>query len=195
MREQSSTESAEAVMTIRRALTAAMMLGMAAGPALAAAPRGWSTYTDLRHGWSISYPTNFSVNPRYQSLSVDPPVGGVSFALPESFGRGTNLNEALVSVQVLPGRNCKPSQFLSDPEEVKTLKADGRTYITATMPDGGMSQMRDTTLFLVRGTCTAVTYFVHSTQREVIDPPPKQFDEAKLTRLFDGIRATLTLRK
>jgi hypothetical protein len=47
----------------------------------------------------------------------------------------------------------------------------------------------------VSGTCTAVTYFVHSTERTVIDPMPKEYDDAKLTKLFDSIRATLTLKK
>ena len=182
-------------MTMGRVLIGALVLGAAVLPAAADAPKGWKTYTDAKAGWSISYPANFAVDTQYQSLAMDPPVSGVSFSVPETWGKGTNLNEALVSVQVLPGKTCKPSQFLSDPEEVRTVKADGRTYLTATMPDGGMSQMRVTTLFLVSGTCTAVTYFVHSTQREVIDPMPKQYDDAKLTRLFDQIRATLTLRK
>jgi len=181
-------------MAVRQVVVAALAVAAVAGAAHAA-PAGWKTYTDAKGGWSISYPANFTVDTKYQSLAMDPPVNGVSFSVPESYGRGTNLNEALVSVEMLPGRNCKPSQFLSDPEETKTVKADGRTYITATMPDGGMSQMRVTTLFLVSGTCTAVTYFVHSTQREVIDPMPKQYDDAKLTRLFDQIRATLTLRR
>lgn len=182
-------------MKIKQGLVVAAVATLAVTSASAATPKGWKTYTDARNGWSISYPANFTVDTHFTSMTVDPGVHGVSFSLPESWGKGTNLNEASVSVQVLPGRNCKPSQFLSDPEEVKTVKADGRTYITATMPDGGMSQMRDTTLFLVSGTCTAVSYFVHSTQREVIDPMPKQFDEKRLTKLFDSIRATLTLKK
>jgi len=182
-------------MTMKRALFVAVVLGVAAASAAAAPPKGWKTYTDAKAGWSISYPANFTVDTKYQSVTADPAVNGVSFAVPESFGKGTNLNEAMVTVQVLPGKDCKPARFLSDPEDVKTVKADGRTYTTATMPDGGMSQSRDTTLFLVSGTCTAVTYFVHSTERTVIDPMPKEYDAAKLTKLFDSIRATFTMKK
>ncbi|MBL6852205.1 MAG: hypothetical protein ISS15_17230 [Alphaproteobacteria bacterium] len=182
-------------MTIRRVLVVATMLGAAATAATAAPPKGWKTYTDAKNGWSISYPANFTVDPKYQSIEIDPPVHGVSFSIPESYTKGTNLDDALVAVEVLPGKNCKPAQFLSDPEEVKTLKADGRTYVTAFMPDSGMMQQRSTNLFLISGTCTAVTYFVHSTERTVIDPPPKQYDDARLTKLFDSIRATFTLKK
>lgn len=173
----------------------AAAFALALSSAAAAPPKGWKTYTDAKGGWSISYPANFTVDKTYESIAVDPAVHGVSFAVPESYGKGTNLNEAMVTVQVLPGKNCKLSQFLGDPEEVKALNADGRTYMTAMMPDSGMMQQRNTYVFLIKGTCAAVTYFVHSTERTVIEPMPKEYDDKKLTKLFDSIRATFTLKK
>lgn len=182
-------------MTIKQAMVVMAMLGVAAAPATASVPKGWKTYTDAKGGWSISYPANFTVDKTYQSNTVDPGVHGVAFNLPESWSTGTNLDDALVSVQVLPGTNCKPEKFVSDVEDLKTIKADGRTYLTTMMPDGGMMQQRNTTLFLIKGTCTAITYFVHSTERTVVDPMPREFDEKKLMKLFDSIRATFTLKK
>src|SRR5579862_9297758 len=62
----------EIAMTTARVLTVAMMLSVVALPAMAAAPNGWKTYTDARAGWSISYPANFTVDRKYQSLTIDP---------------------------------------------------------------------------------------------------------------------------
>lgn len=179
-------------MAVRQTGIAALALVAAAGMA-DAAPAGWKTYTDAKAGWSIAYPANLVVDAGYKFPYPETP--GVSFAVPQSYTQGTNLNEAWLSVETVPGTNCKPDKFADGPEDIRTLKADGRTYITATASDSGMMQQRNSTLFVVSGTCTAVRYFVHSTERSVMDPPPKQFDEAKLTRLFDRMRATLTLKK
>jgi hypothetical protein len=174
---------------------AVSILGLAlAALATSAVAADWKAYTDDRRGWSISYPADFRVDRDYRYEIVTPSPTGVSFAVPRSMKRGTNLNEAALSVERLPGRNCRPAQFVDDPQDIAAVRADGRTYIKATGSDAGMSQYRDTTLFLVKGTCTAVRYFTHSTNPGVMDPPPREFDAARLTRLFDKMRATLKLR-
>ena len=160
-----------------------------------AAPAEWKTYTDAKAGWSISYPANFVVNKDGETNGAPDGVKSTTFSVPESYGKGTNLNEASISVDTRPGKNCKPGQFVDPVEDVKTLKADGRTYIAATSSDAGMSQYYATSIFIVKGTCLAVRYFTHSTNRMVIDPPPKEFDDKKLTKLFDSVRATLVLKK
>ena len=180
---------------IKQALVVAMAMGLVAGAATAAPPKGWKSYTDAKAGWSVSYPANFTVNTKFTPEGMDAPITGVSFSVPDSYTKGTNLNEGHISVETRAGKNCKAAQFVDPVEDERTIEADGRVYRSATSSDAGMSQYYATSLFIVDGTCLAVRYFTHSTATGVFDPPPKEFDAKKLDKLFDSIRATLTLRK
>ena len=182
-------------MTIKQALVVATVVGLVASAAAAAPPKGWKTYTDTKHGWSISYPANFKVSTDYSPEGLDFPITGVSFSVPDSYAKGTNLDEASISVETRAGKDCKGAQFVDPVETEGKLKADGRVYRTATSSDAGMSKYYATSIFIIDGTCMAVRYFTHSTSPGVYDPPPKVFDDKKLDKLFDSIRATLTLKK
>ncbi|MEJ1970801.1 MAG: hypothetical protein WDN03_19555 [Rhizomicrobium sp.] len=167
-----------------------------------AAPAGWKTYTQKGLGWSIAYPASFVVDDKHASPSPlpDQTIAGVAFEIPESMTTGTNLGsgDTGVIVESLPGRDCKPSQFVDPADAVRPLKADGRTYTMAGSEDAGAGNLYETRIFVVNGTspCIAVRYLVHSTNIANYDPGTvKAFDEKKLTALFDGIRATLTLTK
>jgi len=182
-------------MRVERVLMAAAAVMEIAAPAAADAPKGWKTYTDAKAGWSISYPANFKVNRRYTYARLTPAIPGVSFSVPGSYTKGTNLEEGTLSVETLPGKACKPAQFLDDtPEDIKPLKADGRSYISANYHDAGMSHLATTELFVIEGTCTAVRYLASSVAAGALDPMPKEYDPVKLDKLFDSIRATLKLK-
>ena len=177
------------------ALIAAGALGQAQ-----AAP--WPRYTDARLGWSIGYPPHWIVNPKFVSVSLGPDhnIDGVSFAIPGSFQPGTNLSHdnTTLSVESVPGANCKASQFVAPAEHVHVLRADGRIYTAATSEDAGAGNRYETLLFVLNGTspCIAVRYVIHSTAFENYDPGTiRRFDRAKLIAAFDAIRATLTLGK
>lgn len=178
-------------------LTAA--LALAASPS-AAAP--WKHYSDNRLGWSIAYPAGWKVDPNYVSSSLGPDheIKGVSFAIPDSVQPGTNLshNDTAISIESLPGADCKPAQFVDPAEHVHKVKADGRTYTAADSGDAGAGNRYETQIFMIDGTspCLAVRYFIHYAAIENFDPGTiKAFNEKKLIALFDRIRATLTLSK
>jgi len=169
----------------------------ACGPAASA---GWKTYTNPTLHYSISYPEGWKIDPNYVSVSLGPDheIKGVAFVIPENLARGTNLshNDTELSVESIPGANCKPSQFLDPAEHIRTLKADGRTYTTADSGDAGAGNRYDTMLFVVDGTspCIAVRYFIHYTNVENYDPGTvKAFNRPALVKQFDAIRATLKL--
>ncbi len=163
-----------------------------------AASAGWKTYTNPALHYSISYPESWKADPNFVSVSLGPDheIKGIAFVIPESLARGTNLshNDTEISVESIPGTNCKPSQFLDPAEHVRKLKADGRTYTTAESGDAGAGNRYETVLFVVDGTspCMAVRYFIHSTNIQNYDPGTvKAFDRAALIKQFDAIRATL----
>ena len=182
-----------------------ILLGLAIAGAMTtaeAAPAGWKHYTDVKLGWTIAYPPQWKVDPNYVSASLGPDheIKGVSFAIPDSVQPGTNLshNDTALSVESLPAKDCKPAQFVDPAENVRTVKADGRTYTAADSGDAGAGNRYETHLFIVNGTspCIAVRYFIHYSAVENFDPGSiKQFNDAKLIALFDSLRATLTLGK
>src|SRR6185437_9066269 len=96
-----------------------------------------------------------------------------------------------LSVESIPGRSCKPAQFVDPAENVHKRHAAGRTYIAASSEDAGAGNRYETQLFVVAGSCLAVRYFIHYAAIENFDPGTvKAFDRARLLRTFDAIRAT-----
>ena len=183
-------------MVVKRVLIAAAAVVLVATSSAAdVVPKGWKTYSDTKNGWSISYPTNFTVNANYVPEGYDGlPIKAVSFDVPASYGKGTNLVTGRLSVETHTGKSCQPAQFFDDtPENIKPLKADGRTYISATFGEGAMMHSYDSHIFVIQGTCLAVRYFTVSTSTGAVEGV-KEFDAAKLEKLFDSLRATLKLK-
>lgn len=179
------------------------LLAMVSAPLAAcgqAASAGWKTYSSPALHYSISYPESWRVDPNFVSVSLGPDheIKGTAFVIPQSLARGTNLshNDTEISVEGIPGANCKPSQFLDPAEHVRKLKADDRTYTSASSGDAGAGNRYETMLFVVDGTspCIAVRYFIHSTNVQYYDPGTvREFDRSALIKQFDAIRATLKL--
>jgi hypothetical protein len=179
----------------------AAAIALLAPMAASAAPAGWPRYGDPKLGFSISYPPQWKLDTHYVSASLGPdhPIYGVAFHIPASVAAGTNLSDyTSISVESIPGTShCKPSQFVDPAENVRKVKADGRTYSAADSEDAGAGQRFETELFVVDGTapCIAVRYFIRSSAFENFDPGSvKRFNRAALIRQFDAIRATLKVK-
>lgn len=182
-------------MNLSQTLLAAAAFAALAAPA-AASP--WQHYSDATLGWSISYPQGWKADPNYVSPAHG--IHGVSFTIADSVQPGTNLshNNTAISVENLPGKDCKPSQFVDPADHVHKLRADGRTYLAADSEDAGAGNFYETRIFVIPGTspCLAVRYLIHSTNIGAYDPGTiKAFNEKKLVRMFDAIRASLILTK
>jgi len=184
----------------RSGFLAAVVVSLA--PCANSAAAGWHTYADSKLHYSVSYPDGWKVDPNFVSVSLGPDheIKGVAFVIPESIGRGTNLshNDTELSVESIPGANCKPRQFVDPADDVHSLKADGRTYSVATSGDAGAGNLYETMLFVVDGTspCIAVRYFIHSTNIQNYDPGTvRAFNRERLIERFDEIRRTLKLSR
>lgn len=179
----------------------AVAICAAGSSAAQAAPPSWRTYTDHVLGFTISYPSDWKVDPRYvyAGFGPDHDIHGVAFAIPSSLARGTNLspNMTIVSVESVPGGSkCDASRFIPDPQDLKTLHNAGRIWATANTQDAGAGNFYDFAVFALPGTspCLAVRYTIHSTNIGNYDPGTvKEFDRAALIKTFSAIRRSLHL--
>ena len=159
------------------------------------------TYVNGTEGFSLRYPTGYTVDEAYQYQELGPgkDIGGVKFTIPASLAAGTNLSsDSYVSVEEIPSATaCSASLFLdSAGTTTSTVTDNGTTYSMGTNTGAGAGNRYAETVYAIPGTnpCIAVRYYVHY---GVIDNYPagsvKQFDQAALTAQFDAIRRTLTI--
>jgi len=164
-----------------------------------AVPKSWKTFADEKHGFAISYPGNWRVDPGYVYNGFDHDIHGVAFFVPEGQTRGTNLSPSWtgVTVEHVDAAKCDATKFLPDPQDLKTLNNAGHLWSTANMTDAGAGNFYDIAVFALPGTkpCLAVRYTIHSTNIGNYDPGTvKEFDRDGLIRTFAKIRHTLVLK-
>ncbi len=179
-----------------------LALALALTAATASQAAGWHRYTNSELGYSISYPSGWTVDTAYEydGLGPDHAIRGTAFTVPAAMAAGTNLGgDTKLSVESLPGSNCQPSQFVDPAQNVHQIVSHGIGYTVATSADAGAGNRYETTVFVADGTspCLAVRTFIHYSAIENFDPASgvKAFDRAKLLAAFDRIRATLRLGK
>ncbi|MCX6820079.1 MAG: hypothetical protein NT019_02235 [Candidatus Adlerbacteria bacterium] len=160
----------------------------------------WSTYTSTKFGFSIRYPKEYRLETPYAYSALGPglTIPGVKFDISTTSTKGTNLaQDTGVSVETLTTtRSCTADLFVHTNDTVKTMVDHGTTYSVAESSDAGAGNLYHETIFALPGTspCTAVRYFIHSTQ--LGNYPPNTvvaFDQTALLAQFDAIRQTLVL--
>lgn len=162
-------------------------------------------YTSSAKGFSLRYPTGFTVDEAYsyQELGPGKDISGVKFTIPASLATGTNLsNDSYLSVEEIPQtqtQTCDASLFLDlqDGATSQTLSDGDLTYSVASSTGAGAGNRYAETVYAIPGTspCVAVRYLIHY---GVIENYPagtiKEFDMNAITNLFDNIRRTLVLQ-
>ena len=172
--------------------------GSAAPPPTSTDPAGWTRYTSA--GFSIAAPPGWTADAShdYQALGPGKDIHGLALTIPADLAKGTNLSTgSYVAVETLPGATtCTAAAFLSDSIAAPSVTENGVTYSVATSSDAGAGNFYDETVYAVQGSspCTAVRYFIHSTNIGNYDPGTiKAFDGKALVAQFDAIRMTLKL--
>jgi membrane-bound inhibitor of C-type lysozyme len=163
----------------------------------------WKSYETAALGYSIRYPSGYTLNTTYvnQTLGPGKDISGVQLVIPATEATGTNLAaDSGVSVEQLPSAtSCTADQFIGDQVGSTTEVVDnGVTYSVAKGSDAGAGNLYSETVYALPGTspCTAVRYFVHSNQ--IGNYPPGKvtaFDQVSLLNEFDGIRRSLVIAK
>jgi hypothetical protein len=111
---------------------------------------------------------------------------------------GTNLSaDSYVSVEELPNAtSCTASLFLNDTVKTSTTTDNGTDYSFAQGADAGAGNLYTEMVYAIPGSspCTAVRYFIHSTQLANYPAGTRvAFDQNALVAQFDQIRRTLIL--
>lgn len=169
----------------------------APNPAPAEVPQ---TSTYATSTFSIRYPSDFTLDERYVNDIVVPtkPIRGVKFSVPKAMTEGVNLSaDSGISVEWLPrAKQCTGDIYLADIVKPFELAVGSTTYSVATSTGVAAGNIYEERVYAIVGSnpCTAVRYFIHSTNIGNYDPDVvTEFDHAGLVGAFDVIRDSLTL--
>jgi len=170
----------------------------AAGPA---APQQMATSTYATTTFSVVYPQDFTANDAYVYDQVNPkkPISGVKFIIPIAMATGTNLSsyDTGISIEQLPrAKNCTGDIYLAANVKPSTVNENGVEYSLATSSGAAAGNIYEEMVYALSGSspCTAVRYYIHST--EISNYPPgavQEFNSAALMEAFDKIRQSLQL--
>lgn len=148
------------------------------------------TYTNAEVGYTVEYPKDFTV-------SSD--IKGVKFTIPESMATGTNLSsDTGVSVEVsMLSSSCSYTDFLDTTVSTSTLVEGNTTYLVAKGGGAAAGNLYDEYVYVLQNhaPCTAVRYFIHSTQLgNYPEGTVTAFDQSALVAKFDAIRRSLKFK-
>jgi len=156
-------------------------------------------YSDSIKGFSIRYPSDFTVldTYKYQELGPGKDIAGVKFTIPLSMKTGTNLgSDSYISVEeISKTQTCTASLFL-DQGKAHTLTDGNITYSVASSTGAGAGNRYEETVYAtpITNGCLAIRYFIHY---GVLENYPvgmvKQFDKQALLNQFDAIRHSLII--
>lgn len=157
------------------------------------------TFASSTLGYSFQYPKGYTINPDYAYDQFGPKklVHGVKVIIPADMATGTNLSsfDTGVSVEQLPhAKKCTADIYLTQNVKAQTVDDAGVTYSLASTSDAGAGNLYNEIVyaFPTSKPCTAVRYFIHSTN--IGNYPPgavTEFDRAALLAQFDAIRQSI----
>jgi hypothetical protein len=187
---------------MRKAGLVIAALGMI-GCAQAAEP-GWSTYTDAKRGFSISYPSDWKVNPafvdkgyRFFQGETDDTRDGIAFSPTTDIAPGTTLqsNQLVLAVErARAGDACTAAAFLTDPPpDYFTQRIVDKPEAVQTVAEAGdLYNIEHIVVMASRSPCIAVQYTLIYSRNSRGDPDaPKPFDRTAVIGLLNKIASTL----
>ncbi len=157
-----------------------------------------TTYTGST--FTISYPTDFTVDPAFsnEEVSVKKPISGVRFTIPEATATGTNLGaDTFLSVEWLPrAKQCTGDIYLQQNVKSQDFTDGGIVYSMASTTGAAAGNRYEEEVFAIPNSspCTAVRYFIHYS--DISNYPAgavQEFDSTKLMSTFDTMRRSLML--
>ena len=162
-------------------------------------PQQPATTTYATTTFSLIHPQNFTVNEFFQYEGVPKkPIDGVSFTVPLTMATGTNLSsDTYLSVEWLPrARSCTGDIYILDNVRASEITQNGVTYSLATTTGAAAGNRYEEHVYALTNSspCTAVRYYIHSTNTENFDfGAVQEFDRGALLNAFDEIRHSLRL--
>jgi membrane-bound inhibitor of C-type lysozyme len=173
---------------------------IASAPATDAFP---NIYHDGHNGYTVRYSDEWNIDSAYtyrlRGPSAIPPTG-IKFRIPSALATGTNLSSIDTGISIetastsIEDPTCSAANFAAQPTTATTTTINNREYSYASTTDAGAGNYYEEHIFALPYSrpCTAVRYFIHSTNIDNYDPgTKKEFDRAALLTQFDTIRDTL----
>lgn len=166
----------------------------------------WNTFASSTMHLSVRYPTDYTLQRTY-TYTLNGPDGpaiqGVKMIIPPTLYQGTNLSgyDTGVSIEQLPAATstCSALAFLPQVGLVeKSVKDLGVSYLTASLSGAGAGNRYDETVYTLKSApvCTAVRYFIHSTNiGNYTEGSVKEYDKKTLLAQFDKIRESVVLER
>jgi hypothetical protein len=156
-------------------------------------------YASTTLGYSLTYPTGFTLNERYayEQFGPDKLIHGLSLTIPAAMATGTNLSpDTYLSVEQLPrARSCTGDIYLLANVAPSEEGEGAIAYSVASSTSAAAGNRYEEVVYALKDSspCTAVRYFVHYSALENYEPGAvRAFDRAALLREFDTIRRSLT---
>jgi hypothetical protein len=147
---------------------------------------GWSSYHDDLGMFSLLYPSDW--------MRWDSPGYPVIFSV--RVPPGTTLGEKQMRINVIQGASeCSNANAggpvdSGPPENVTT--PDGLTFLRETGADAGAGNVYHLTSYSIlhATTCVTITFVLHSTNPQMYDTPPPDYDAAAESEVFGKILNT-----
>jgi len=174
-------------------------------------PTQMATTTYATTTLSLVYPSEFILDENYAYEGVpNKPIPGVKFTIPLGMATGTNLSsfDTGLSVESLPrAQRCTGDIYILENVRANELVENGTTYSLATTSGAGAGNLYEEHVYALADSspCTAIRYFIHSTNIGNYLPAPgtdgqagepgavREFDKNALLTIFDEIRHSLLL--
>lgn len=161
---------------------------------------GWKPYISAERGFTIMHPDDITIDPAYayDGLGREKRIYGVSFSVPESAARGTNLSPvSKLSVESAPSAaSCAPEAFLARPKAEKIITENGITYAFGADRIVRNGIVHEDQVYAISGShpCVAVRYTLYSAPITVKDAAAvTEYDHAAVSEMFDAMRRSLAL--
>jgi len=158
-----------------------------------------ATSTYATSTFSLVHPADFVVDELYAYQGVpNKPIPGIKFTIPGAMATGTNLSsDTGLSVESLPrAQICTGDIFILDDVPAIDLTENGVVYSIATTSGAAAGNRYEERVYAFKNSspCTAVRYFIHSTNiGNYATGTVREFNENALIRVFDEIRTSLKL--
>lgn len=149
--------------------------------------------------YALDYPPDFTIDDGYFYDQFEgKPIFGVKFSVPITMATGTNLSaDSYLSVEQLPrALSCTGDIYVVPNVRATDVTEGASVYSVATTSGAAAGNQYEEQVWALKGSdpCTAVRYFIHTTQLANYDPGTvREYDRPALLGAFDTIRRSLRL--
>jgi hypothetical protein len=160
---------------------------------------GSQVYSSPSYGFEIRVPRGYTTDEAYINQTFGPgkEITGVSFIVPESLSKGTNLSaDSHIAVEQLRDVECTPTDFLSGYAPGVPSHIGAYDFLYASESGAGAGNFYEDFVYVTKSKdlCYAVRLLMHSTNIGNYDPGTiVEFNRQDMLLTFKAVVATLRI--